>query len=244
MFAQLHVWSLYLLQEAGGVGWDPISLWHQMGWPAKTVVIILFFMSAYSIGVMIDRVLAYNAARQQSRSFAPAVAGALRESKLDEAVKIADRYKKSHLAKVVVAGLQEFQAHQISSEIPGEEIDASRRALERAEAIVHAELKRGVSGLATIGSTAPFVGLFGTVVGIINAFKGISTEKSTGLGAVAGGISEALVTTAIGLLVAIPAVWMYNYFTNRIEAFDVEMGNSSSELIDYFLKRSQRGARK
>jgi len=244
MFAQLHVWSLYLLQESSAVGWDPISLWHQMGWPAKTVVIILFFMSAYSIGVMIDRVLAYNAARQQSRQFAPAVAGALRESKLDEAVKIADRYKKSHLAKVVVAGLQEFQAHQISSEIPGEEIDASRRALERAEAIVHAELKRGVSGLATIGSTAPFVGLFGTVVGIINAFKGISTEKSTGLGAVAGGISEALVTTAIGLLVAIPAVWMFNYFTNRIEAFDVEMGNSSSELIDYFLKRSQRGARK
>jgi biopolymer transport protein ExbB/biopolymer transport protein TolQ len=244
MLGQLHVWSLYLLQETQAVGWDPISLWHQMGWPAKTVVVILFFMSAYSIGVMIDRVLAYNAARQQSRQFAPAVAGALRESKLDEAVKIADRYKKSHLAKVVVAGLQEFQAHQISSEIPGEEIDASRRALERAEAIVHAELKRGVSGLATIGSTAPFVGLFGTVVGIINAFKGISTEKSTGLGAVAGGISEALVTTAIGLLVAIPAVWMFNYFTNRIEAFDVEMGNSSSELIDYFLKRSQRGARK
>ena len=242
MFAQLHVFSLFLLQESQGVGWDVISLWHQMGWPAKTVVILLFIMSAYSIGVMIDRVLAYNAARQQSRQFAPAVAGALRESKLDEAVKIADRYKKSHLAKVVVAGLQEFQAHQISSEIPGEEIDASRRALERAEAIVHAELKRGVSGLATIGSTAPFVGLFGTVVGIINAFKGISNNKSTGLGAVAGGISEALVTTAIGLFVAIPAVWMFNFFTGKIEAFDVEMGNSSSELIDYFLKRSQRGA--
>jgi biopolymer transport protein ExbB len=107
---------------------------------------------------------------------------------------------------------------------------------------VHAELKRGVSTLATIGSTAPFVGLFGTVVGIINAFKGISTEKSTGLGAVAGGISEALVTTAVGLFVAIPAVWMFNYFTGRIDAFDVEMGNSSSELIDYFLKRSQRKA--
>ena len=88
------------------------------------------------------------------------------------------------------------------------------------------------------------MGLFGTVVGIINAFKGISNEKSTGLGAVAGGISEALVTTAIGLFVAIPAVWMYNFFTNKIESFDVEMGNSSSELIDYFLKRSQRGAHK
>jgi biopolymer transport protein ExbB/biopolymer transport protein TolQ len=240
MLAYFSVWSLYLLQEA--IGWDPVHLWQQMGVPAKLVVIGLFIMSAYSIGVMIDRVMAYNAARKQSRQFAPAVAGALREGKLDEAVKIADRFKKSHLAKVVVAGLQDFQAHQISSEIPGEEIEASKRALERAEAIVHAELKRGVSGLATIGSTAPFVGLFGTVVGIINAFKGISTEKSTGLGAVAGGISEALVTTAIGLFVAIPAVWMYNYFTNKIEAFDVEMGNSSSELIDYFLKRSQRGA--
>ena len=241
MFSQLQVWSLYLLQ-GGTVGWDVRSLWNQMGALAKFVVFLLFIMSAYSIGVMIDRFMAYSAARKQSRLFAPAVAGALREGKLDEAVKIGDRFKKSHLAKVVVAGLQEFQAHQLSNEIPGEEIEASKRALERSEAIVHAELKRGVSGLATIGSTAPFVGLFGTVVGIINAFTGISTEKSTGLGAVAGGISEALVTTAFGLFVALPAVWAFNYFTGKIEAFDVEMGNSSSELIDYFLKRSQRGA--
>lgn len=243
MFLALHNLAFLFLQEAGGIAFDPISMWNQMGWLAKLVVIILFIMSAWSIGVMIDRLMAYNAARAQSRQFAPAVAGALREGKLDEAIKIADRFKKSHLAKVVVAGLQEFKAHQLSSEIPGEEIEASRRALERAEAIVHAELKRGVSSLATIGSTGPFVGLFGTVVGIINAFKGISESKSTGLGAVAGGISEALVTTAIGLFVAIPAVMMFNYFTNKIEAFDVEMGNSSSELIDYFLKRSQ-GARK
>jgi biopolymer transport protein ExbB len=240
MFLQLQVWSLLLLQEAATVGWDPRSLWMQMGPLAKAVVIVLFLMSAWSIGIMIDRLLAYSAARKQSRQFAPAVAGALREGKLDEAVKVADRFKKSHLAKVVVAGLQEFQAHQLSTEIPGEEVEASKRALERAEAIVHAELKRGVSGLATIGSTAPFVGLFGTVVGIINAFKGIATEKATGIGAVAGGISEALVTTAIGLFVAIPAVWMFNYFTNKIEAFDVEMGNSSSELVDYFIKRSQK----
>ena len=237
MLLQLQVWAFLFLQEVA-VGFDVKSMWNQMGWMAKAVVIALFIMSAWSIGVMIDRVLAYRAAQKQSRAFAPAVAGALREGKLDEAIKIADRYKKSHLAKVVVAGLQEFKAHQLSSEIPGEEIEASKRALERAEAIVHAELKRGVSSLATMGSTAPFVGLFGTVVGIINAFKGISTEKSTGLGAVAGGISEALVATAIGLFVAIPAVWMFNYFTSRLEAFDVEMGNSSSELIDYFLKRS------
>jgi len=237
----IHVWAFYLLQEAAsGVQWDPIHLWGQMGTLAKCVVVGLFIMSAYSIGVMIDRLMAYSAARKQSRQFAPAVAGALREGKLDEAVKIADRYKKSHLAKVVVAGLQEFQAHQSSAEISGEEIEASKRALERAEAIVHAELKRGVSALATIGSTAPFVGLFGTVVGILNAFQQIATQKTSGIGAVAGGISEALVTTAFGLLVAIPAVMAFNYFTGRVEAFDVEMDNSSSELIDYFIKQSRR----
>jgi biopolymer transport protein ExbB len=241
MLLQLQVWSFLLLQEAGAVSFDLRSMWNQMGWLAKAVVIILFIMSAYSIGVMIDRLILYNAARKQSRLFAPAVAGALREGKLDEAIKIADRYKKSHLAKVVVAGLQEFRAHELSSEIPGEIIEASSRALERAQAIVRSELDRGISGLATIGSSAPFVGLFGTVVGIINAFKGISTEKSTGLGAVAGGISEALVTTAIGLFVAIPAVWMFNYFNERLKAFDVEMSNSSSELVDYFIKRIRAG---
>jgi biopolymer transport protein ExbB/biopolymer transport protein TolQ len=239
MLLQLQVWAFMLLQHEA-VAFDARSMWEQMGWLARAVVICLFVMSAWSIGVMIDRLIAYNGARKQSRQFAPAVAGALREGKLDEAIKIADRYKKSHLAKVVVSGLQEFRAHQLSSEIPGEEIEASKRALERAEAIVHAEMKRGVSSLATIGSTAPFVGLFGTTVGIINAFKGLATEKGTGLGAVAGGISEALVTTAIGLFVAVPAVWMFNYFTSKIEAFDVEMGNSSSELIDYFLKRTQQ----
>jgi biopolymer transport protein ExbB len=243
MVLQFQVWAWMLLQEAApAVGFDLRTMWSNMGWQARSIVVILFLMSAWSIGVMIDRLIAYNGARKQSRQFAPAVAGALREGKLDEAIKIADRFSKSHLAKVVVAGLQEFRAHQLSTDISGEEIDASRRALERAEAIVHAELKRGISTLATVGSTAPFVGLLGTVLGIIHAFQGISQEKSTGLGAVAGGISEALVTTAFGLFVAIPAVMMFNYFTNRIEAFDVEMGNSSSELIDYFLKKSQKTA--
>src|SRR3974377_656606 len=216
-YALSHVPSAaaWMFQEAQ-VGWDPISLWKQMGWLARIVVIILFIMSGWSIGVMIDRAMAYSAARKQSRAFAPTVAGALREGKIEEAIKIAERNKKSHMAKVVAAGLHEFKAH--------------------------AEWKRGLGGLATIGSTAPFIGLLGTVVGILNAFKEISTQKATGLGAVAGGISEALVTTAIGLFVAIPAVMMFNYFSGKVEAFDVEMDNSSSELIDYFLKR--RGVRR
>ena len=239
--AKLITFGLWFFQEEQTVGFDPLSMWHSMGWPARFVVILLAVMSAWSIGIMIDRYIAYSAARKQSRLFAPAVAGALREGKIDEAIAIAEQNKRSHLAKVVTAGLQEFQAHQVSSEISGEEIDASRRALDRAAAIVHAELKRGISGLATIGSTAPFVGLFGTVLGIIHAFMGISSSASTGISAVAGGISEALVTTAFGLFVAIPAVWLYNYFTSKLEAFDVEMDNSSSELVDYFIKRSGRG---
>jgi len=128
--------------------------------------------------------------------------------------------------------------HEQSTEIPGDTIEASRRALERASAIVHAELERGLSGLATIGSTAPFVGLLGTVIGIIDAFREIQGQNGTGISAVAGGISEALVTTALGLTVAIPAVVMFNYFTSKIKAFDVEMDNSSSELVNYFLKRA------
>jgi biopolymer transport protein ExbB/biopolymer transport protein TolQ len=216
--------------------WDLRSMWDQMGLIARAVVVILFVMSAWSMGLMIDRALMYSAARKQSRVFVQQVAGALREGKLDEAISIAERNKKSHIAKVVATGLAEFQSAsaQISE---AEVVEAAKRGLDRSIAIVHADMKRGLSGLATVGSTAPFVGLFGTVVGIINAFKGIEAEKASGLSAVAGGISEALVATALGLLVAIPAVWAFNYFTNKVEAFDVEMENSSMELINYFLTR-------
>src|SRR5579883_885205 len=131
-FLALGVW---LFQEQGAVGFDPMSMWHSMGWPARAV--------------MIDRYIAFQAARKKSRLFAPAVAGALKEGKIDEAIAIAEQNKRSHLAKVVTAGLQEFQAHQATAEISGEEIEASKRALERASAIVHAELKRGVPALAT-----------------------------------------------------------------------------------------------
>lgn len=238
-FASHTVSSVAFFQEEGStVSFSPMGLWQHMGWLARCVAILLFIESIWSLAVMIDRYLYFSAARKQSREFAPKVAGALKDSKLEEAIKIADRNKKSHLAEVVTAGLQEFR---VSAGLPTEEtIESSQRALERAEAIVHAKLKRGLSVLATIGATAPFVGLFGTVVGILNAFQQIATQKTSGIGAVAGGISEALVTTAFGLLVAIPAVMAFNYFTGRVEAFDVEMDNSSSELIDYFIKQSHK----
>jgi biopolymer transport protein ExbB len=235
------IWTLILQAENAPNTWDMRAMWNRMTWLPKGIIILLFLLSVWSFGVMIDRALMYSAARKQSRMFVQQVAGALREGKLDEAISIAERNKKSHIAKVVATGLSEFQS--ASAQVPDEEvIEAAKRGLERSVAIVHAEMKRGLSGLATIGSTAPFVGLFGTVTGIINAFKGIETTHATGLSAVAGGIAEALVTTAMGLVVAIPAVWAYNYFTNKVEAFDVEMENSSMELVNYFITR--RSAKK
>jgi biopolymer transport protein ExbB/TolQ len=236
MLAETPIAVVCIFQESSHL--DLITLWGHMGWPARAIAIILVAMSAWSVGVMLDRWLAFRTARRQSRQFAPVVAGALREGKLDEAIRVAERNRKSHLAKVVNAGLQEFRERERTEEVAIDKVEASRRALERAAAITHTELERGLSGLATIGSTAPFVGLLGTVIGIIDAFQAIQGHVTTGVSVVAGGISEALVTTALGLTVAIPAVMMFNYFTSKIKAFDVEMDNSSSELVEYFLRRN------
>jgi biopolymer transport protein ExbB/biopolymer transport protein TolQ len=141
---------------------------------------------------------------------------------------------------VVLAGLQEYQFQQEAGGNLSREdlVDTVRRAIQRASALTANDLKKGVAALATIGATAPFVGLLGTVIGIITAFQGIAATGSGGLGAVSAGISEALVEAALGLVVAIPAVWFYNYLTGRIEYFNVEMDNSSSELVDYFIKKT------
>ena len=241
MVTKLYLLGIWLMQEGGdAVSWDLRDMWGRMGPVAKLVIVLLFLMSAWSFGVMIDRWVTYTASRKQSRYFVQAVAGVLKQGKVDDAIKIAERNQKSHIAKVVSTGLQEFQSSQSGGMPEHEIIAASERGLDRAVALVHADLKRGLGSLATIGSTAPFVGLFGTVVGIINAFKEIGSSKATGLSAVAGGISEALVATAFGLAVAIPAVWAFNYFTGRIESFDVEMDNSSKELVNYFILRRQK----
>src|SRR5437660_7981260 len=225
-------------------GWtvDLVAMWQQMGWVAKAVAFVLFFMSMWSFGVAIERIFTFTQARNQSKLYAPQVAKHLKEGRLKDAIAISSskNYRYSHLAKVVLAGLQEYQFQQESGGSLSREdlVDTVRRAIQRASALTASDLKKGVSALATIGSTAPFVGLLGTVVGVITAFQGIAASGSGGLGAVSAGIAEALVETALGLLVAIPAVWFYNYLTGRIEYFNVEMDNSSSELVDYFIKKT------
>jgi len=219
-----------------------LEMWTQMGWFAKAIAYVLFFMSMLSFGVAIERIYTYIQARKQSKLFAPQVAKALKEGRLKDAIALAAKkeYRYSHLAKVVLAALQEYQYSQESGEKMSKEdtVDTVRRAIQRASALTGSDLKKMVSALATIGATAPFVGLLGTVVGVINAFQGIAATNSGGIGAVSAGIAEALVETALGLLVAIPAVWFYNYLTGRIEYFNVEMDNSSSEMVDFFIKRS------
>ena len=220
-----------------------MAMWQQMGLVAKAVAFVLFFISMWSFGVAIERIFTFTQARNQSKMFAPQVAKHLRDQRLKDAIALASskNYRYSHLAKVVLAGLQEYQFQQESGgQGLGREdlMDTVRRSIQRASALTASDLKKGVSALATIGSTAPFVGLLGTVVGVITAFQGIAASGSGGIGAVSAGIAEALVETALGLFVAIPAVWFYNFLTARLEYFNVEMDNSSSELVDYFIKKT------
>jgi len=221
---------------------DFLELWEQMGFAVKFLMFTLAFMSMWSVGVFFERLFTFTQASKQSKLFAPQVAKHLKAGKLKDAIAVSQskNYKYSHLGKVVLAGLQEYQFQQDSGiQLSKDDVvDSVRRSIQRAGALTSADLKKGMGSLATIGSTAVFVGLLGTTLGVINAFQGIAATGSGGLGAVSAGIAEALVGTAIGLFVAIPAVWFYNYLTGRIEYFNVEMDNSSSEMVDYFIKKS------
>jgi biopolymer transport protein ExbB len=238
VFESVQSWAV-LLNLRDATGFDLGGIWSRMTYLRKEVVLVILFMALWTALVTLDRYLAFRAARTKSQLFAPVVAGALREGKLDEAIRLGDRYRKSHLAKVVVAGLEEYRAHGTDRETETRgAIEASRRALDRAKIIVNAELKRGLPGLERIAYTAPGVGLFGTALGIINVFGGVPGGMPAKLAAVAAGVSEALATTALGLLAALPALWMHSRFTKNLEDRDREMAFTSSELIDYLIKRT------
>jgi biopolymer transport protein ExbB/biopolymer transport protein TolQ len=218
-----------------------IDMWNTMGRAALAILIVMAIMSVYSLSVMIERYMTYRKAKKQSRAYAPKVAKLLKDGKIQEAIKISSGkdVRNSHLARVLLAGLQEYEYQKESGgQSRDEMMEGAHRAIERATALNLTDLKRGLSGLATIGATGPFVGLLGTVIGIINAFRGMALTGSGGIGAISAGIAEALITTAVGLFVAIPAVWAFNYLTTRVEQFTVEMDNSASELLDYMAKKT------
>jgi biopolymer transport protein ExbB len=217
----------------------PLGLWNSMGGLAKGVVVLMMIMSVYSIWVMVERYLVFSKAKNQSLKLLGALSNLLTRGDYVQAIEVTKKYKDSHLAKVIAAGLLEFEATRRDKRQSDPEVavEAARQGMDRTAMITVAELKENLGVLATIGATAPFVGLFGTVVGIINAFSKMATSGG-GIASVSAGISEALVTTAFGLFVAIPAVWAYNYFQNRIDRFTVEMSNSGSEMSIFFMKEA------
>jgi len=202
------------------------------------VTTVLTVMSVLSVAVALNRLFHFMRAKNQSLLFARTVADALESTNVDEVLANAkdEEFKFSYLAHIVTAGLNE--ARDLKQRADGNPSDLSTvgSAMERAVADEDMGLSKWLTILATVASTSPFVGLLGTVFGIINSFKGMEATESAGLSAVAGGIAEALIMTGFGLVVAIPAVWLYNWANARIEGFSKEMGNSASEMFDYIKK--------
>jgi biopolymer transport protein ExbB/TolQ len=213
-----------------------LDLWHSMGYFAKGIVWVLAIMSVYSLTIMIQKWWGLRKAQQETRKFAPEFSQFLEEDNLTEAIKLAEGYKKSHVARVLGGALSEIKPLILDGSVTVADINSAERAVEREMLMTIVQLKRGLGVLATVGATAPFVGLLGTTMGIVNAFTGMAASGSGGLSAISAGVAEALITTAFGLLVAIPAVWAYNYFQTKIDNLTAEMTYSSKEMIDYLIK--------
>ena len=217
---------------------DLLHLWAQMGSFAKGIVVIMAIMSIYSLTIVFTKLIQLKRSESETRRFAPQFSRAIQEENLDQAISLAEKNKKSHVSRVLGEALAEVKPLlRDRATITAADINSAERAVERQMPIVLSEFKRGLGVLGTVGSTAPFVGLLGTTMGIVNAFTGMMASGGGGsLSAVAGGISEALITTAVGLMAAIPAVWFYNYFTTKIDFISVEMTYTSKELIDYLIR--------
>ncbi|HVT58905.1 MAG TPA: MotA/TolQ/ExbB proton channel family protein [Thermoanaerobaculia bacterium] len=224
-------------------GLSPLTVWQDMTIVNKFVVTLLIVLSIWTLYVCVERLILFRKAKKQSLEFARLFTDHLKHNRPQAAIDAANKYPQSHVARVAAAGLQAFQYESQTSPLSEIEIvEAASRAVERSALLTTSDFKRGIGGLATIATITPFIGLFGTVIGIIKAFTGMALSGSGGIGVVSAGIAEALWSTALGLGVAIPAAWMYNYFANQLERLQVEMSNSGSELIDFFMKQRTRNA--
>jgi biopolymer transport protein ExbB len=219
-------------------GVDLMKLWAAAGTFARGVIGVMFIMSLWSLSVAISKAIYIWKSQSATKKFAPEFSRAIQEENLEKAIALAEKNQKSHVARVLGGALSEVKnLIQDRATITSADINSAERAVERQMLITLAEFKRGMGILATVGATAPFVGLLGTTMGIVTAFTGMAASgASGGLAGISAGIAEALITTAFGLMVAIPTVWLYNYFTTKIENLTVEMTYSAKELIDYLIK--------
>ena len=219
-----------------------IEMWVAMGAVAKAVAIILIALSIFSIYMLIERQLTFRKARAKSQDIAPKLADLLKNGQTKEALTLSSKkeYRVSHLARVTAAGIEEFLEGKTAGLSLDEQVDTAQRGCERAATIYTQELKKGLGVVGTIATSAPFIGLFGTIAGIINAFRSMALTGSGGIGTVAQGIAEALVTTAFGIGVAIIALWCYNSLNTRVEVFDAEMTNTTSQIVDFFIRKAEK----
>jgi biopolymer transport protein ExbB/TolQ len=221
-----------------------IEMWQAMGFIAKSVAVILIFLSVVAIYLFVERQIVFTRTKTKSKKIAPKLAELLKSGNIQEALTLSSKKenKGSHLARVTAAGVREFMEGEQAGLNFEQQVSSSQRGMDRAAVIFSQELKRGLNTVATIATSAPFIGLFGTIFGIINAFRGMALTGSGGIGAVAAGIAEALITTAFGIGVAIIALWCYNFLNTRVEVIGAEMSNTASEVVDFFVRReSQKG---
>src|SRR5687768_10395809 len=215
------------------------ELWNSMGWFAKGIAFTLIAMSIISLSVAAAKLIRFRRMTRATRAFAPQFSAALEADNIPEALALTEQYQKSHVARVLGESLREVAPLLDNPHAAGAAITSAERSVEREQILLANDLKSGLGLLATIGSTAPFVGLLGTTMGIVNAFSGMGTGGA-GLEAVSAGISEALITTAIGLIAAIPAVWLYNYFTARLDTLFSELAYAGREMIDWMMERQAK----
>jgi biopolymer transport protein ExbB/TolQ len=217
-----------------------LEIWGNMGLPVRCVVVLLTLQAVACVAVAIDRVVLLARSAAQARAFAVGAQSAIEGGAYNAALEVALEYKGNPLASYLELGLRSFLKNDAEGDDAGRAAEFTRRALERKGDAISRELNRGMNVLASTGSTAPFVGLLGTVLGIINAFKMIALSGSGGLGSIGSSISEALFVTAYGLIVAIPSVLLHNALSSRIAAYEAGLLNAGSELVDTLELRSRR----
>jgi biopolymer transport protein ExbB/biopolymer transport protein TolQ len=200
------------------------------------VLLCLAALSLFSVGVILDKHRRFRQAARQSQNFKPEFQKFLRSGNVQQLIAAVQQHQTSHVAQVVSAGIHEYDGVRQSGGDQEASLELVTTALRDSMSETLIDMKKGLGLLATIGSTAPFIGLFGTVVGIINAFRNIAAAGSGGMSVVSGGIAEALVATGLGIFVAIPAVVAFNQFTGKLETFHVEMNRASSQLVNCLFK--------
>jgi biopolymer transport protein ExbB/biopolymer transport protein TolQ len=200
------------------------------------VMVCLAALSVFSVGLIVDKHRRFRLAARQTQAFKPVFTKFLHGGDVQELIDALRKHPNSHVAQVVSAGISEYDGVRQAVGNPVASLELVTSALRDSMSETLVQLKRGLGFLATIGSTAPFIGLFGTVVGIINSFRSIAATGSGGMAVVSGGIAEALVATALGIFVAIPAVVAFNQFTGRLETFHVEMNRATNQLVNCLFK--------